>query len=172
MLSTERLTLVPHAPEHFEAYAAFWAKDPGHFLRSIAPMRPEDAWTRLLKYHGHWQAFGYGPFLGFDATGALVLEAGFAIFHRGLGPRFDDNPEAMWKVDVDAQGWGIAREAMTAISAWFDTQSIATRSVCMIDPDNLVSIRVAERIGFKEYERTNYRDAPIILFERLTSTAS
>lgn len=167
-LKTERLTLVPHHPSHTDAYAAFWAKDPGHFLRSIAPMRSDEAWTRLLKYFGHWTAFGYGPFLGFDSTGALVLEAGFADFHRGMGDKFDKDPEAMWKVDIDAQGWGIAREAMQAITTWFDTQAISPRSVCMIDPDNLASIRVAERLGFAQFERANYRDAEVILFERAT----
>lgn len=59
MLTTDRLTLVPHRPEHFDAYAAFWGKDPGHFLRSLAPMHPADAWTRLLRHFGHWTAFGY-----------------------------------------------------------------------------------------------------------------
>jgi hypothetical protein len=69
MLTTERLTLVPHKPEHFEAYAEFWSKDPGHFLRSLAPMRPEVGWSRLLRNFGHWEHFGWGALLGFDHTG-------------------------------------------------------------------------------------------------------
>ena len=87
MLTTERLTLVPHQPEHFDAYADFWGKDPGHFLRSLAPMHPADAWTRLLRHFGHWTAFGYGPFLCFDRDGRLVAEAGYADFRRGVGLR-------------------------------------------------------------------------------------
>ena len=166
MLSTDRLTLVPHTPEHFEAYAEFWGKDPGHFLRSLAPMRPEEAWGRLLRNFGHWTHYGYGPFLGFDQTGKLVVEAGYADFRRGLGPRFDTSPEGMWKVDSDAQGWGLATEAMNAITGWFDGVQPG-RTVCMIDPDNLVSIRVANKLGFAEFERTSYKDVPVILFERI-----
>jgi RimJ/RimL family protein N-acetyltransferase len=77
-------------------------------------------------------------------------------------------PEGMWKVDLDAQGWGLATEAMTAITTWFDSARPG-RTVCMIDPDNLVSIRVASKLGFIEFERTTYKDTPIVLFERLTA---
>jgi RimJ/RimL family protein N-acetyltransferase len=166
MLTTERLTLVPHAPEHFDAYAEFWGKDPGHFLRSLAPMRPEDAWARLLRHFGHWQHYGWGAFLGFDDSGKLVVDAGYNDCRRGLGPRFDGAPEGMWKVDLDAQGWGLATEAMAAITDWFDATHRPPLSVCMIDPDNLASVRVANKLGFAEFERTTYKDVPIILFER------
>ena len=170
MLTTERLTLVPHRPEHFDAYAHFWGKDPGHFLRSLAPMHPADAWTRLLRHFGHWTAFGYGPFLCFDGDGTLVAEAGFADFHRGLGESFDGVPEGMWKVDLATQGRGYASEAMAAIAAWFDATQSASRTVCMIDPANTPSIRVASRLGFAEFDRVDYRESPVVLFERLRPT--
>ena len=166
MLTTARLKLVPHTPDQFAAYAAFWAKDPGLFLRSLAPMRPEDAWTRLLRHFGHWTAFGYGPFLGYDENDVLVAEVGYVEFRRAVSPRFDGVPEAMWKIDIDRHGQGLATEAMAVITDWFDATIAAPRSVCMIDPDNVASIRVAERLGFAEFERALYRDAPIVLFDR------
>lgn len=167
MLSTVRLTLVPHRPEHFDAYAEFWSKDPGHFLRSLAPMHPSDAWTRLLKHYGHWDAFGYGPFLGFNAAGTLVIEAGYEDFRRGVGPHFDGVPEGMWKVDLAAQGKGYATEVMAAITQWFDTAHKPPRTVCMIDPANEASIRVANRLGFTEFAQTSFRDSPVNLYERV-----
>ena len=167
MLKTERLTLVPHRPEHFDAYAEFWSKDPGHFLRSLAPMHPADAWTRLLRHFGHWTAFGYGPFLCFDAEDHLVAEAGYADFRRGVGPHFDGIPEGMWKVDLAAQGNGYATEVMAAITQWFDTTHKPPRTVCMIDPGNDASIRVATRLGFTEFAQTSYRDSPVNLYERV-----
>lgn len=167
MLQTARLKLVPHAPEHFDAYAEFWSKDPGPFLRSLAPMHQSDAWTRLLRHYGHWTAFGYGPFLGFDENNVLVAEAGYLDFKRGVSARFDGVPEAMWKIDLEQNGKGLATEAMAAITQWFDARAIAPRSVCMIDPGNLASIRVAARLGFVEFERTLYRGSPIVLFERV-----
>jgi RimJ/RimL family protein N-acetyltransferase len=167
MLTTERLTLVPHRPEHFDAYAEFWGKDPGHFLRSLAPMHPADAWTRLLRHFGHWTAFGYGPFLCFDADNNLVAEAGYADFRRGVGPHFDGVPEGMWKVDLEIQGKGYATEAMAAITSWFDATQPARRSVCMIDPANEASIRVAQRLGFSVFASVDYRGSSVTLFERI-----
>ena len=166
MLTTKRLRLVPHAPEHFEAYAEFWAKDPGPFLRGLAPMHQSDAWTRLLRHYGHWTAFGYGPFLGFDENNVLVAEAGYLDFKRGVSERFDGVPEGMWKIDLAYNGQGLATETMAAITAWYDARRIAPRAVCMIDPANTASIKVAQRLGFTEFGRTTYRDTPVILFER------
>jgi RimJ/RimL family protein N-acetyltransferase len=166
MLATGRLTLVPHRPDHFDAYAEFWSRDPGHFLRSLAPMHRSDAWTRLLRHYGHWTAFGWGPFLCFDANDVLVAEAGYADFRRGVGGHFDGVPEGMWKVDLAVQGRGYASEAMAAITAWFDATHTPARTVCMIEPANEPSIRVARRIGFSAFAETSYREAPVTLFER------
>lgn len=169
MLTTERLTLVPHRPEHFDAYAEFWSKDPGHFLRSLAPMHPADAWTRLLRHYGHWTAFDWGPFLCFDRDGKLVAEAGYADFRRGVGAHFDGAPEGMWKVDLAEQGKGYATEIMAAITQWFDAAQSPPRTVCMIDPANEASIRVANRLGFVEIARVDYRGSPVNLYERVRS---
>ena len=169
MLTTGRLTLVPHRPEHFAAYAEFWGRDPGRFLRTLAPMHQADAWTRLLRHYGHWMAFGWGPFLCFESGGKLVAEAGYADFRRGVGPHFDGVPEGMWKVDLAEQGKGYAGEAMAAITGWFDTEHRPSRTVCMIDPENAPSIRVAHRLGFAEFARTSFREAPVALFERLSA---
>ena len=40
------------------------------------------------------------------------------------------------------------------------------RTVCMIRPANVRSLRVAEKCGYREYARTTYKGAPVILFER------
>jgi RimJ/RimL family protein N-acetyltransferase len=167
MLTTERLSLIPHRLEHFDAYAEFWSRDPGHFLRSLAPMHPADAWTRLLRHFGQWTAFGWGPFLCFDSAGTLVAEAGYAEFRRGVGPHFDGVPEGMWKVDLAAQGKGYATEVMAAITAWFDAAQSAPRTVCMIEPGNDASIRVATRLGFREFDSADYRGSRVTLYERV-----
>jgi RimJ/RimL family protein N-acetyltransferase len=40
------------------------------------------------------------------------------------------------------------------------------RTVCMIDPANAASIRVATKCGFHEWTRATYREHETILFER------
>jgi RimJ/RimL family protein N-acetyltransferase len=73
----------------------------------------------------------------------------------------------MWKVDLAEQGKGYATEIMSAITQWFDTTPHAARTVCMIDPANDASIRVASRLGFREFDRVEYRGSPVNLYERV-----
>jgi RimJ/RimL family protein N-acetyltransferase len=39
--------------------------------------------------------------------------------------------------------------------------------VCIIDPQNMPSLRVAERCGFREWARTTYKGDPTIILERV-----
>jgi RimJ/RimL family protein N-acetyltransferase len=66
-----------------------------------------------------------------------------------------------------AHGQGFAGEAVTAVLAWADGVLRAPRTVCIIDPDNAASLRVAARAGFREVTRTTYKGGPTVLFERL-----
>jgi len=61
---------------------------------------------------------------------------------------------------------GYATEAARAALAWGDANVDAPRTVCIIDPANLPSIRVAEKAGFREIARTTYKNDPTVLFER------
>jgi RimJ/RimL family protein N-acetyltransferase len=36
----------------------------------------------------------------------------------------------------------------------------------MIAPENLASVRLAERVGYRPYATTTYKDSPVQLFER------
>jgi RimJ/RimL family protein N-acetyltransferase len=40
------------------------------------------------------------------------------------------------------------------------------RAVCIIAPANLASIRVAEKAGFREWQRSTYHGEPTIVFRR------
>jgi len=66
-----------------------------------------------------------------------------------------------------AHGQGYAGEAVAAALAWGDAWFKGPRTVCMIDPDNAASLRVAARAGYAEYARTDYRDSPIVLLQRI-----
>ena len=51
--------------------------------------------------------------------------------------------------------------------AWFDAQPFGGRSVCIIDPDNAPSRRLAGKLGYVETGITVYRDATTLMFERV-----
>lgn len=166
VLTTERLVLRGHVVDDFAACHALWS-DP-EVTRHIGgrAFSGEEVWARLLRYVGHWSALGYGFWALTDrATGQFLGELGFADFHRDISPSLDGMPEMGWALMPHAHGRGVASEAIAAALAWSDTQFQAP-VCCIIDPDNIASIRVAEKNGFKETARTTYHGAPTIQFRR------
>ncbi|OCJ64780.1 acetyltransferase [Agrobacterium tumefaciens] len=169
-LTTARLVLRPHAITDEALYCAFWSADvrPIEGVTSITPLDPEIAFARLLRFIGHWSVFGFGPFVVEEASsGRIVGEVGFAHMRRGNGTDFDGVPEAMWKIDADLNGKGVATEAVAAATGWFDRSGISQRTVCMIDPLNTPSLVIAARFGFRLFRDSTFRGNPIRLFERV-----
>jgi RimJ/RimL family protein N-acetyltransferase len=99
-------------------------------------------------------------------TGERIGEAGFVEGRREIKPSLKGVPEIGWGIHPDEQGKGYALEAATAALNWgiqhFKGQPIR----CIIAPENAPSIRLAEKLGFKELVSTTYKDQPIIMFER------
>ena len=42
-----------------------------------------------------------------------------------------------------------------------------SRTICMIEPGNIASIRIAERLGYKTYGEGEIDGASVVLMERL-----
>lgn len=167
-LTTARLTLRGHSLDDFDDSHAMWA-DEG-VTRHIGgrPFTREECWARLLRYGGLWSLLGFGYWAVREtASGRFVGEVGFANFCRELDPPFGDAPEAGWALSPWAHGQGFASEALSAALAWGDRRFGERRTVCMINPENAASIRVATKAGYAEYARTEFKGAPTILFERL-----
>lgn len=165
IIETERLVLRPHRAEDFDDLAAMWADpDVTRFIGG-RPSTSEESWARLLRYGGLWSLLGFGYWAVRErAGGRFVGEVGFADFRRGLG--FDGAPEGGWILAPWAQGKGFAGEAVRAALAWADARGWA-RSVCIIDPDNVPSLRLADAAGYRKAGRITYKDHPVVLLERL-----
>jgi RimJ/RimL family protein N-acetyltransferase len=167
-LETERLILRPHRREDFDACAAMWANP--EVVRYIGgkPFTREEVWARLLRYAGHWQWLGFGFWaLEEKATGAFAGELGFAEFMRDLDPPIVGTPEVGWVLAPHAHGKGYATEAVLAVVAWGDAKFHGGRTVCLIDPENAASIRVAQKSGFAHPRTVNYKNHPTQMWERV-----
>jgi RimJ/RimL family protein N-acetyltransferase len=166
-LETDRLILRAHRIEDFEPSAAMWGDEAvARFIGGKA-FTPEEVWQRMLRYPGHWALLGFGYWvLEEKATGDFVGEAGLLNLNRAIEPPFGDAPEAGWVLAPRAHGKGYATEAMTRAVAWTESELGAARTVCMISPDNAPSLRVAEKLGYREYVRTTFKGAPTVLLER------
>ena len=165
-LQTERLTLTAHTIDDVADSTAMWA-DPD-VVRYIGgkPATPEEVWARVCRYAGHWQLVGYGYFAVRErSSGRFVGEAGLADFRRAIEPAFDAGvPEVGWALATWAHGRGFATEAVRAVLGWADTRFACT--VCIIDPPNTRSVRVAVKCGFRERHRATYRGEETVVYER------
>jgi RimJ/RimL family protein N-acetyltransferase len=166
-LHTDRLLLRGHRLEDFPHTFALWSDlEVTKFISGRAFTR-EEIWARFLRYRGHWSFLGYGYWAIFEkTTGAFVGEAGIGDFHRDLTPSLDGTPELGWVLASEHHGKGYATQAVRTIAAWGDAHFGAVRTACIIAPENIASLRVAEKNGFREFTRTTFHGKPAILFER------
>ncbi len=165
-LTTERLILTPAGIDDFSEIAALW-KNQG-FTRFIMgrALSDEEVWFRLLRDIGHWTAMGHGNWsIRLKDTGDYLGSVGVLNYRREMSPAFDA-PELGWGLDPDYQGRGYAAEALSAALGWADRTLGAAHTVCMISPDNLPSLKLADRVGYQPYAETTYNDHAVRLFER------
>ena len=166
-LTTERLTLGPHAIDDFPDMVEMWS-DPvvvKHF--GGVPSTAQECWARQLRYAGLWPLVGFGYWrIRQRDTGRFVGEAGFAEFRRDITPSIVGTPEAGWVLAPWAHGQGFAQEAARAIFAWADGVLKAPRTVCMIAPENAPSLALAARLGFTPFAEARYRGEPTVVLER------
>jgi RimJ/RimL family protein N-acetyltransferase len=136
-----------------------------HFVGG-KPSTREESWARLLRYPGHWALLGYGFWLIEErASGAFVGEGGFGNFMREIDPPFDA-PEQGWSLVPAMHGKGYAHEAVSAAIQWGEAYFGRRDFVCMISPENAPSLKLAHKLGYREYARTAYKGEASVLLRR------
>ena len=171
-LTTARLVLRAHRLSDFEDSAALWGD--ARVMEHITgvPSTREESWARLTRYFGMWAMMGFGFWVVEDrATGAFLGEVGLGYFRRALDANGMDAPEAGWVLTPQAQGRGVATEAMVAVLDWVDAQDITPRLVCMVAPENGASIKVAEKCGFTHFGEGDYHGLPAVFLHRMSGEA-
>lgn len=166
-LETERLLLRGHRPEDLEPGFQLWSSPEVTQYIGGKPFTREEVWARLLRYVGHWAVLGFGYWVVQEKqTGRFVGEVGLADFKRDLQPSLDGAPEMGWALLPSAQGKGLATEAVQGILAWSEANLPCKRTVCLIDPSNAASLRVAQKCGYQVYAQTTYKGGPTLVLER------
>lgn len=165
VLETERLILRGPRPEDLDDCTTLWREPDVIRYISGKPASREEVWARLLRYLGHWQVNGYGFWqIRERATDRFVGECGLADFKRDIAVDFAGAPEAGWALMPWSHGKGYATEAAAAALVWI--AAAHPRTVCIIDPENTPSLRVAGKLGFREFARTQFKGNDTIVFER------
>lgn len=167
-IDTERLTLRLPTLKDFGDSALMWSDQA--IIRHVGgrPFTREESWLRLLRHVGHWQVFDFGFWIVREKFGGrFVGEVGLGDFRREMTPNFSGDPEMGWVLALEAHGKGYATEAARAALAWMDSRHRPARTVCMIEPENAASLRVAAKCGFREFARSTYKTSAVALFERI-----
>lgn len=142
---TARLILRPFEPS--DAEAAFgWLGDP--LVMQFTPTGPdksvEETRARLVGYQNHQKAHGFSKWLILERdSGVAIGDSGLLILQDygrvDLGFRF---AQPYW-------GNGLATEVASAwIRAAFDDLGVS-RLGAFVHPQNVASIRVLEKVGFR-----------------------
>ena len=141
VIETARLTLRPPAMEDFPRWAAMMA-DPDAAKFIGGPQPPETAWRGFMTMAGAWSLTGVAMF--------SLIERDTGLWLGRIGPWTPlgwPGTEVGWSLHPDAHGQGYGVEAATAaINYAFDTLGW-TEVIHCIDPDNVPSQRLAERLG-------------------------
>lgn len=142
-LTTERLILRPTALGDFDRWADMMAdEETARFIGGVQP-RPV-AWRALIGMAGAWALTGVAMF--------SVLEKTTERWLGRIGPWQPEGwpgTEVGWALHRDSWGQGLALEAAAACMDYAVDILGWTTIVHTIDPDNLQSIRLAERLGSK-----------------------
>ncbi len=167
ILETERLKLRPHRLDDFLHCSEMWGDPIVTQFIGGKPLTEEESWVRLLRYVGHWFLLGFGYWVVEEkATGNFLGEVGFAENQRNIEPSLKGMLETGWVFVPRAHGQGFATEAVLAALRWSDLHFPSIRTACIIDAPNLASFRVADKCGYREFSRTTYNGALVVLFSR------
>ncbi len=165
-LTTDRMLLRAMTPADFDDYATMWLDPRVTTFIGGAPRPRDESWRRFCQGVGLWNLFGYGYWLfTLRETGAMIGVGGLAQFERGM-PQLVGFPEAGWAFAADYWGKGYASEAVASITRWSDAVLPNPEVRCIIAPDNVPSIRVAEKNGFTRIDETENELGVSLVFAR------
>jgi RimJ/RimL family protein N-acetyltransferase len=112
------------------------------------PLNPYEAWMLYAAEIGHWNIRGYGMWMIHDRETDRTL--GMA---GGWYPAKWPEREIAWIIWPNQAGHGYALEATHAVRRYLYSEGGWEGAVSYIDPKNLDSIRLAERLGcVKDHE--------------------
>jgi RimJ/RimL family protein N-acetyltransferase len=142
-LTTERLLLRPFVEADVEPLHALM-QDPD-VMRYVGDRRVptlQETWRAVAGWIGHWDLRGYGLWAVVEReTGDVIGRAGI------INPIDWPGPEVGYLLGRTWWGRGYATEAAAGAMSWGFTTIGFERLISLIDPANVASIAVAERLG-------------------------
>lgn len=159
ILETERLRLRWLREDDFDEYAKM-CRDPEvmRFLGGTLTTEIE-VWRQMASIMGHWYFRGYGIWAVEEkSTGKMVGRIG-CLYPIGW-PAF----ELGWTLSRESWGKGYATEGARRALAYAFNELDRDHVISLIAPDNVASIRVAERLGEKVEGQTELLGKEVLVY--------
>jgi RimJ/RimL family protein N-acetyltransferase len=159
VLGTDRLRLRAPRREDEEAFIGMLLdEDVSRFV--FGPFDRSSAWRSFAASIGHWALLGYGQFIveRLD-TGTFAGRVG--LVNMPGWPAL----EIAWTLDRSAWGKGYAVEAAEAVRHHAIETLTPQRLISLVDPHNIRSVRVAERLGASPVERILFHGCEVDVWE-------
>src|SRR5436305_7920481 len=148
-LETERLLLRWFRESDFPEYLAI-SSDP-EVMKFLGgkPQTEIEAWKSMAAFMGHWYFRGYGVWAVEEkSSGKLIGRIGF------MDPAGWPGFELGWTLARASWGKGYATEGARRAMAYAFTELNRDHVISLIQPENVNSISVAERLGEKVEGKT------------------
>jgi RimJ/RimL family protein N-acetyltransferase len=131
-------------------------------MKFLGDGRPVDemlTWRHMATYMGHWYYRGYGIWAVEEkSSGRVVGRIGF------MNPVGWPDFELGWTLARDCWGKGYATEGAGRALEYAFTEMNRDHVISLIAPDNLASIKVAERLGEKVAGKTNVVNHDVFIY--------
>jgi RimJ/RimL family protein N-acetyltransferase len=158
MIETERLLL--RMPRLDDDLSAFVADDEIQHWTGGTDESPHEVLERWL---GRWERNGVGPFM-VELDGRFIGRVGFIVWDSRTWDTSSyelageaAETELGWAILTTHCGHGYATEAALAARTWLGPR----RVISLIDPANVRSRRVAEKLGATVERRVETPDSPV-----------
>lgn len=141
LIETPRLRLRPPEARDLDGWASLFS-DPESARYVGGPNSRAESWRKLAVEAGSWELYGFGVY--------SVVERGTGRWIGRIGAHFPEGYPGLefgWGLLRSHWGQGLALEAASAALGEVFVHLGCEEIIHLIDPENLRSVRLAERLG-------------------------
>ncbi|AFY42803.1 GNAT family N-acetyltransferase [Nostoc sp. PCC 7107] len=159
-LKTQRLTLRGFCEEDLDVYADMCAHpEVMRYVGMGQPLSRGESWRNMAMIIGHWQLRGYGLWAVEESqTSEMIGRIGC------WQPEGWPGLEIGWSLRRDYWGYGFATEAATAAMNYAFNQLQRSQIISLIHPQNVASVRVAQKLGEKLQGTTEIFGTEVLVY--------